>query len=58
MEKLTATDYNKKKTRERRKKEHGYFKHLKNLWNALKGQYPSPCFPCDKNGDYNEEDPA
>lgn len=57
MEKLTATDYKKKESRERRKNDKKHFRHLKDLWDKLKDGYFSPAYPCDKDREFNKEDP-
>ena len=52
--KLTATDYRKKKFRNRKNSENKYKAHLKFLADNLK-RYPSPVYPVDRNGKPSEK---
>lgn len=51
---LTATDYKKKKSRDRKNSENKYKTHLKFLSDNLK-RYPSPVYPVDRNGKPSEK---
>lgn len=51
---LTATDYKKKKSRNRKNSENKYKTHLKFLSDNLK-RYPSPVYPVDRNGKPSEK---
>ena len=52
--KLTATDYQKKKTRERRKRDKEHKEHLKDL--SKLGGYPTPTYPVDENHKYTNDE--
>ena len=54
MDKLTATDYQKKKMRERRKREREYKRHLKQL-NSETNKYIPSVFSCDENREYTKD---
>lgn len=51
---LTATDYKKKKFRNRKNSENKYKAHLKFLADNLK-KYPLPVYPVDQNGEPSEK---
>lgn len=57
-DKLTATDYKKKETRERRKKEQGYLQHLKDLWENFRHHWLAPAYPVDQDNCYAVDNPV